>query len=461
MTPTRRRHLLLGLLAGPALLACRGEAGRVAAAPAAPSVPAPAGPTGPVRWPLRADPSSRHLVDAAGAPFFIHGAALWSLATNLDRAGISQVLADRQVKGFNAVVFELIEHWFTSQSPRYRNKEGQDPFSPMTDFASPNPAYWALIDYAIAEASRRDMLCLLTPAYWGIPHNAHEGWSAEVRAAGDEALLSYGRFLGRRYLGQRNLVWVMGGDADVLGADQQKQNRIAEGILEVDPHALLTAHATTNSASRDVWSASWIALDLVYKWEAYGGYVWEGIERSRARLPARPCLLFEGQYENENGDPALCRRQAYQSVLAGGCGHFFGNNPTWHFNASGRDQTDWRTQLDTTATLQMRHVKSLFTAYPWWLLEPQTGQRLVVSDLGAGSARICPALAADRSFAMIWTPGTRFTADLAALAPAALRARWYDTLRGSYLPAEAGVVANSGARGFSPPGEAVLVLDAA
>lgn len=414
-----------------------------------------------MRWPLRADASGRYLVDAAGEPFFVHGAALWSLATNLDRADIVRVLADRHAKGFNAVVFELIEHWFTRQSPRYRNKEGQDPFRPMTDFAAPDPAYWALVDFAIAEASRRDMLCLVTPAYWGIPHNAHEGWSAEIRVARDEALLSYGRFLGRRYFSQRNLVWVMGGDADVTGSDQRKQNRIAEGILEVDPDALLTAHATTNSASRDIWSAPWIGLDLVYKWEAYGGYVWDGIERSRARQPAKPCLLFEGQYENENGDPALCRRQAYQSVLAGGCGHFFGNNPTWHFNASGRDQTDWRTQLDTTATLQMRHVKSLFTAYAWWLLAPQTGQRLVVSDLGAGSARICPALAADRSFAMIWTPGTRFTVDLAALAPSALRARWYDTLRGTYLPAEVGALANNGAHGFFPPGEAVLVLDAA
>ena len=450
-----RRDLLSALLFGPITVASGGNA--IGAVP--PALPSPPAPHAHPRWPLRPHASNRYLVDATGEPFFIHGAAHWSLATNLSRVDIALVLEERRRKGFNAVVFELIEHWFTSQSPRYRNKEGHDPFSPMTDFGAPNPAYWDLVDFAIARATECGMLCLVTPAYWGIPHNAHEGWAAEVRAASDEALLSYGRFLGRRYLKQRNLVWVMGGDANVQGSDQTKQNRIAEGLLEVDPGALVTAHATTNSATRDVWSAQWIALDLVYKWEAYGGYVWDGIGRSYARAPVKPCLLFEGQYENENGDPALCRRQAYQAVLAGGCGHFFGNNPTWHFNASGRDQSDWRKHLDTTATRQVRHVKALFTAYRWWLLEPQVGSRLVTSDLGSGSARICPAMASDRSFAMIWTTGKTFAVDLSALSPVAMRARWYDTLRGTYSPAVA--LPNVGVRSFVPAGESVLVLDAA
>lgn len=450
-----RRDLLAAWLSGP-VAAARGGEGSSAAAPMA---FAPPSALAQPRWPVRPHASNRYLVDAVGKPFFLHGAALWSLATNLSRVDIALVLEDRRRKGFNAVVFELIEHWFTGQSPRYRNREGHDPFSPMTDFASPNLPYWDLIDYAIAQAAEHGMLCLVTPAYWGIPHNAHEGWAVEVRAASDEALVSYGRFLGRRYLNQRNLVWVMGGDANVLGSDQIKQNRIAEGILEVDPAALVTAHATTNSSTRDVWSTPWIAMDLVYKWEAYGGFVWDGVGRSYARAPIKPCLLFEGQYENENGDPALCRRQAYQAILAGGCGHFFGNGPTWHFNASGRDQSDWRMHLDTTATRQMHHVKALFTAYPWWLLAPQVGSRLVVSDLGSGSARICPALASDRSFAMIWSTGKSFAVELSALAPIAVRARWYDTLRGTYSPPA--LLQNVGVRNFVPPGETVLVLDAA
>jgi hypothetical protein len=253
----------------------------------------------------------------------------------------------------------------------------------------------------------------------------------------------------------------MGGDANVSGADQIKQNRIAEGILEVDPGAMLTAHAQTNFSTRDVWSTPWIGLDLIYKWEAYGGYVWDGIGRSYALSPRKPCLLFEGQYEGLSADPALCRRQAYQSVLAGGCGHFFGNDPVWHFNAAGRNQTNWKTQMNTAATQQMRHVKSLFTAYAWWLLEPRPDTQFVTTALGTGTARICPALAGDGSFAMVWTIGNGFSVNLAALSQASVRARWYDTLRGTYTTVSGSPFPATGVRTLTPPGEAVLVLDAA
>lgn len=433
--------------------------------PPAPPPPAPPPPTPtppPVAsWPLSIHSSGRYLIDSHGNPFFIHGDTPWSLATNLTRADIIYYLDDRQARGFNAIAFELIEHWFTSQSPRYRNKEGNDPFSPMTDFASPVPAYWDMIEFAVAQAKARDMLCLLFPAYWGIPHNPHEGWSAEVLAASDLSLVSYGRFLAGRYKNYGNIVWVMGGDANVTGTDQIKQNKIAQGILEVDPSALITAHATTNSSSRDVWSTPWLALDLVYKWEAYGGYVWHGVGQSYARSPTKPCFLFEGQYDGESADAALCRRQAYQSVLSGGCGHFFGNNPVWHFNATDRDQTPWKTQLGTVATQQMAHVKALFTAYAWQKLQPKTGTELVTSSLGTGSARICPALASDGSFAMIWKPSSgTVTINLAALTPTLVRARFYETTTGRYSTVGGSPFPNSGTRSFSWPGESVLVLDA-
>jgi hypothetical protein len=356
----------------------------------------------------------------------------------------------------------LIEHWFTSQSPRYRNKEGIDPFSPMADFTSPVPAYWDLIDFAITEARARGMLCLAFPAYWGIPHNAQEGWSAEVLAAPDAALVSYGRFLATRYKDYKNIIWVMGGDANVSGMDQTKQNRIAQGILEIDPSALMTAHASTNFASRDVWSTAWLAVDLVYKWEAYGSYVWEGVGKSYGLSPVKPCLLFEGQYDGESADAAQCRRQAYQSVLAGGCGHFFGNGPVWHFNATGRDQTPWKSQLNTAATQHMAHVKALFTAYKWHLLEPKTGMQLVTSGLGSGTERICSAIASDATFAMIWKPSSgTVTVNLSALAPSPIRARYYDTTTGSYTTVSGSPFPNSGTRSFAWPGERVLVLDSA
>jgi Putative collagen-binding domain of a collagenase len=50
--------------------------------------------------------------------------------------------------------------------------------------------------------------------------------------------------------------------------------------------------------------------------------------------------------------------------------------------------------------------------------------------------------------------------NLAALAPSAIRARWFNPLDGSYSVAGTGLLPNGGYMSFTPPGERVLVLDA-
>lgn len=83
----------------------------------------------------------------------------------------------------------------------------------------------------------------------------------------------------------------------------------------------------------------------------------------------------------------------------------------------------------------------------------------MTSSRGSGAGTICPALAADGSFALIWSPGSSFTVNLAALAPAKVRARWWDWGRGSFTTI--GTFANSGTRQFTAPSYRILVLDAA
>ena len=43
------------------------------------------------------------------------------------------------------------------------------------------------------------------------------------------------------------------------------------------------------------------------------------------------------------------------------------------------------TALNTTATQQLAHVRSLFLAYPWWTLEPKTDASVVTTGLGSGT----------------------------------------------------------------------------
>ena len=62
---------------------------------------------------------------------------------------------------------------------------------------------------------------------------------------------------------------------------------------------------------------------------------------------------------------------------------------------------------------------------------------------------------------MVFVPGSAtFTVDLTALAPTAVRARWFDVRSGSFASASTALLGNGGSRSFSSPGERILVLDA-
>lgn len=92
-----------------------------------------AGPTSPVRaaqndspFPVRVSSNGRYLVDAGGAPFLLHGDTAWSLIVQLTNDEAEEYLENRRQKGFNAILFNLIEHRFADDWPK--NKYGHGPF---------------------------------------------------------------------------------------------------------------------------------------------------------------------------------------------------------------------------------------------------------------------------------------------------------------------------------------------
>ncbi len=430
-----------------------------------PNPPQPSTPSGGVSFPLRVHASRRFLVDSAGQPFFLHADASWSIAVQLTRAQIDDYLDDRQRRGFNGILFNVIEHYFSSNRPFYLNVEANDPFVPMTRFTSPNPAYWQLVDYVVEGCARRGIVCLLAPAYLGVGGGSSspndEGWDSEVNNARDADLQRYGVFLANRYT-QRNIIWVLGGDYNP--PNPAKQWNIASGIRSVDPRALITGHGSRNTESYTIWNGQ-------TGWNLNNIYVdLDGISQpasatAYARSGPIPFFLIEGAYGGAQPD-AACRLQVYQSILSGACGHCFGTFPIWgfgepHANGGIGPATALLTSLDTPATRQMTYVRGLFLSYPWWKLVPRTDSSLVTTALGSGTSRICPALANDHSFAMVWTTGSRFSLNMAALATPGIRCRWYDPVQGNFTAVSDSPFANTGIRAFSPPGERVLVLDAA
>jgi hypothetical protein len=140
-------------------------------------------------FPLHVEAGKRYLVDAAGKPFFVNGDSPWELISQLKREDVDLYLENRRLKGVNAVLVELMEHFFSANPPN--NAYGDPPFTTPGDFATPNEAYFVHVDYVINKAAEKGMVVLLTPAYLGF-NGGQEGWYQEMIANGTAKLLPMG-----------------------------------------------------------------------------------------------------------------------------------------------------------------------------------------------------------------------------------------------------------------------------
>lgn len=385
-------------------------------------------------------------------------------------------LDDRQTKGFNTVMFEAPGAYFTSQSPTYNDVDGNKPFSTTSftscSWTSPVEAYWARVDAWVNKCKARGMLCIFQPAYLGFGGGSgtsgDQGWDYQVLAATNADLQSYGEFLANRYT-QGNILWMMGGDY-AAAASVTKQWNIAIGIRNVTPNVLISGHTArgTGTEAQPSWSGETNFSAVKWVNNIYtDGVEYDIAATAYARTGPLPFFNSEGYYDGESATEADCRRQAYASVLSGACGHLFGNNPIWGFgepNANGGTgpASALSGSLNTTATQHMAHVKKLFvTDYDFSKLEPKTGTEVISSSLGTGTARVCPALASDGTFAMIWVPSSQtVTLVKSALSPSTIRVRLYDTTAGTYSTHTAST-SNTGTLSVATGGERVIVVDAA
>lgn len=72
---------------------------------------------------------------------------------------VAEYLENRRQKGFNAILFNLIEHRFADDWPK--NKYGDGPFKTPGDFSTPNEAYFAHVDWVIQKARNKEILVVV------------------------------------------------------------------------------------------------------------------------------------------------------------------------------------------------------------------------------------------------------------------------------------------------------------
>src|SRR5262249_25443642 len=162
-------------------------------------------------FPIAIAPSRNSFVDASGRPFLLQGDAAWSGIAELSESDAIQYLNDRQQRGFNAVLVNLVEHRFTSHNPPQANAAGDRPFTNNSDMSTTNDAYFQHVDWFLDQARQRGILVLLAPAYMGFKGST-DGWISEMQSTGTTKLQTYGQYLGARYRSVPNILWVEGGD---------------------------------------------------------------------------------------------------------------------------------------------------------------------------------------------------------------------------------------------------------
>lgn len=167
-------------------------------------------------FPVRVSANNRYLEDASGKPFLLQGDTAWSLMVQLTKEETEEYLENRRQKGFNAILVNLIEQFYADNPPK--NKYGDEPFTTPDDFATANEKYFAHADWVIQKAKEKGILVVLNPCYTGFSPNfktARDGWVQATLANGPEKCRDYGRYIGRRYKNQTNIIWQAGGDTTI------------------------------------------------------------------------------------------------------------------------------------------------------------------------------------------------------------------------------------------------------
>lgn len=363
---------------------------------------------------------------SGGSPFLLHGDSGWSAIVQLTREDAVTYLNDRQSRNFNTVVMVLIDFQLGgSNSPA--NIYGDQPFTTRNDFSTPNEAYFAHAEYIILQAQQRGMLVVLSPAYLGFG-GGNEGWYQAMSTNSIANLTGYGRYVATRFASCSNILWLNGGDYNPPVKTYTRA--VADGIKAVRPSDLQSAHCQRTYGALDVWRGEdWLNINTSY----VGGSVVDASITQYQQPEAMPYFLIEANYENENGStPTSLRWQAYDTLLTGGFGHFFGNNPIWNFNAS-TSSPSWKTVLNSNGAQSMTKVWNLFSSVRWDLLVPDIAGTFLTAGKMTGDSKAAVALASDGSFGMIYAPSNRnLTVNLAKLGGTSVRARWYDPAGGTY-----------------------------
>jgi hypothetical protein len=423
-------------------------------------------------YPLKPSGNGRYLVDQNNTPCLLQGDSPQALLVNLSEAEAEAYFADRQAYGFNTVWINLLCATYTGGRADASTFDGIRPLltnnsgTASYDLTALNAAYFARLDRILNLAAQHGIQVLLDPAETG-------SFLSVMLDNGTNKCRAYGRFLGQRYHGFPNLIWMSGNDFQTwrTPADDAVVRAVAVGIRDYDTAHLHTTELdyVVSSSLDDTNWGSILGLNATYTY--YPTYARLQQDYNRARF--LPTFMVEANYEFESlqgpvTTAPILRKQEYWTMTSGACGQLYGNHYTWPFSAG------WQAQLDTVGAMQLSYLKAFFDPRAWYALVPDTNHTVVTSGFGTFSSTghvadnnyLTAARTSDGSLVIVYTPVIQpFTVDLARLSGPAIT-RWFDPAAGIFVNITGSPFTNSGVKSFTPPrtnsdgdGGWVLVLE--
>jgi hypothetical protein len=404
--------------------------------------------------------NGRYLLDADGNPFLIVGDSPQNTFANLSTAEAQTYFADRHALGFNAAWVDILVGTDVNGRADGSTYDGILPFTTPGDFSTPNPAYFQRVDQMVSIAAANNITLFVNPVDTSGP-----GWLSTLEANGTTKDYNFGAFLGNRYKGDPNIVWLNGNDFQTWStspSDDADAVAVANGIKSADPNHLQTIELNyDHSTSLD--DPNWrsiVGLNAAYTYLPTYDEVLHGYNQA----PTKPVFMVEANYEFENntgtgpGTPFLLREQEYWTMTSGATGQLYGSLYTVH-------APDWATELanlDTPGAVQVGYMGAFFRSLPWWNLVPDQAHAFLTAGYGtynlsgtlASNTYATAALTPDGRTGVIYAPqSTTLSVNLGAMCGPSVTAQWYDPTTGTYRAA--GSFSPSGTQRFtSPPSHA-------
>ena len=400
----------------------------------------------PITQRLRVSDNSRFLVHEDGTPFFWLGDTAWELFHRCNREQAVKYLQKRAKQGFNVVQCVALAELNGLKDP---NPYGEVPLVDL-DPSQPNEDYFKHVDYIIQQAEQLGIYIALLPT-WGDKVFTHN-WGVGPEVFTPENAFAYGKWIGKRYKDQKNIVWVIGGDRNPRPKSQDEEvwRKMALGIIEAvggADKALMTFHpqpASPGGSSNWFHQEDWLDFNMHQTGHCANRGTYTLIQHDYRLLPTKPTLDGEPLYEDhpncfnakELGHSVApdIRRIMYWNIFAGGFGQTYGCHDVWQMYTTDKEGINsplrpWPKALDLPMANQVKHLKKLMLSRPFLSRVPALD--MIATEQSENDDFVIATRDQEGSYAMVYFPtGKPIEVDLSSFRGKELVSWWYDPRTG-------------------------------